>query len=165
MSSFRVRPRFKHLVTTNSEEVEAVIMSAVRSTNYVYTEGFVQGHADLKIPAEERHYWSPQLHVSTEQTDEGTIIRGLYGPNPTVWGMFFFGYLTVGVLFFFAGFWGLTKLTLGHSAEILWALPALAVVALVLYLVAQMGQKLGAEQMYRLHYFYEEIFENKVAIS
>ncbi|MEM9328411.1 MAG: hypothetical protein AAGA85_22275 [Bacteroidota bacterium] len=165
MSSFRVRPRFKHLVKMPASEVESVIMSSIKEERYVYAEGFLQGHADLKIPVEERHYWSPQLHVSTEQTADGTIIRGLYGPNPTVWGLFFFGYLTLGVLFFFAGFWGMTKLTLGHTANILWALPILAGLALTLYIIAQMGQKIGADQMYRLHYFYEGIFEDKVAIT
>ena len=140
-------------------------MDSVGQSEYVHAAGFVQGHVDIKIPVAERHYWSPQLHISTEQTDDGTIIRGLYGPNPTVWGLFFFGYLTVGVLSFFAAFWGFSQLTLGHDARILWALPVLAVVALVLYLIAQMGQKIGADQMFRLHYFYEEIFHDKVPIT
>ena len=141
MSSFRVRPRFKHLVQLEAKEAEEVIMSNVMGTEYVFAEGFLQGHADIKIPVAERHFWSPQLHLSTEQTEKGTIIRGLYGPNPTVWGLFFFGYLTLGVLSFFAGFWGLTKLTLGHSAQILWALPAMGALALLLYLIAQDGTK------------------------
>jgi len=105
MSSFRVRPRFKHLVDFDAKEAEGVIMISVQGAEYVFAEGFLQGHADGKIPLSERYFWSPQLHLSTEQTEQGTIIRGLYGPNPTVWGLFFFGYLTLGVLSFFAGFW------------------------------------------------------------
>lgn len=165
MSSFRIRPRFKHLVTKQVREVEDEIISAMDQTKEVYTAGFVQGHLYLLIPVKERHYWSPQLHLSTEQTDEGTIIRGLYGPNPTVWGLFFFGYVTLGMAFFFIGFWGLSKWSLGQPSGILWALPFIAGAAMVLYIIAQMGQKVGAEQMFRLHHFYEEIFEDKVHIE
>ncbi len=165
MSSFRIRPRFKHLVDKKAEKVEETIMKSVEKTDDVYAEGFLQGHANIRIPAAERHYWSPQLHISTEQTEEGTIIRGLYGPNPTVWGLFFFGYVSLGILFFFAGFWGLTKWNLGQPAGVLWTLPILAGAALLLYIIAQMGQKIGAEQMYRLHHFYEAIFKDKVKIS
>ncbi len=165
MSSFRIRPRFKHLVTKEVKEVESDILESLASTEEIYTAGFVQGHTHLLIPINERHFWSPQLHLSTEGTEEGTIIRGLYGPNPTVWGLFFFGYGALGMAFFFISFWGMTKWSLGQPATILWALPFIAGVALILYLIAQMGQKVGAEQMYRLHHFYEEIFEDKVKIS
>lgn len=165
MSSFRIRPRFKHLVPKALAEVEKEIIQSLEANQEVYTAGFVQGHAHLLIPVKERHFWSPQLHLSTEASDEGTIIRGLYGPNPTVWGLFFFGYVALGMAFFFTSFWGLTKWSLDQPAGILWALPFIAVAAVVLYLIAQMGQKVGAEQMYRLHHFYEEIFENKVKIS
>ena len=165
MSSFRIRPRFKHLVSKPATEVEIDILHALETTQEIYTAGFVQGHTHLLIPVKERHFWSPQLQLSTESTEEGTIIRGLYGPNPTVWGLFFFGYITLGMAFFFSSFWGLTKWSLGQPATVLWALPFIALAALILYLIAQMGQKVGAEQMFRLHHFYEEIFKEKVSIN
>lgn len=165
MSSFRFRPRFKHLVAKSINEVETEILASLTTTEEVYTVGFVQGHTHLLIPIQERHFWSPQLHLSTEATANGTIIRGLYGPNPTVWGLFFFGYITLGMAFFFTSLLGLTKWSLGQSANFLWLLPIIAGVAIALYFVAQMGQKVGAEQMYRLHHFYEGIFQDKVKLS
>lgn len=165
MSSFRVRPRFKHLVAKSINEVETEILASLATTQEIYTAGFVTGHSHLLIPIKERHFWSPQLHLSTEATEEGTIIRGLYGPNPTVWGLFFFGYVALGMAFFFTGFWGLTQWSLGQPAMVLWALPFITGMAFVLYFIAQFGQKVGAEQMYRLHHFYEGIFQNKVNIS
>ncbi len=165
MSSFRIRPRFKHLIEKEISEVETDILNSLNATEEVYTAGFVQGHAHLLIPIEERHFWSPQLHLTVESTKAGTVIRGLYGPNPTVWGLFFFGYVTLGMAFFFSSFWGLTQWSLGQSSRILWTLPFIAGVATILYLIAQMGQKIGAEQMYRLHHFYEAIFEDKVKVD
>ncbi len=166
MSSFRIRPRFKHLVKLDEAAVEHQIKeSQDRSDDVCVVDFLSSGHVNVKIPLSERHFWSPQLHLSTEATEDGTIIRGLYGPNPTVWGLFFFGYVSIGILFFFAGFWGLTRWNLGMSYEILWALPILAGAALVLYIIAQTGQKIGAEQMFRLHHFYEDTFHDKVSIN
>lgn len=125
----------------------------------------VEGHITLMIPMTERHFWSPQLSLSFEQTDEGTIIRGLYGPNPTVWAIFFFGYISLGILALFALMAGSSQWMLGMEAPLLWVVPACAVVALILYLVAQAGQKVGAEQMYRLHHFYEATVGSVVHIS
>ena len=88
--------------------------------------------------------------------DGGTIIRGHYGPNPTIWAFFFYGYAALGVIALFAGMLGLSKYMLGQESWILWTLPVMGGIALGLYLVAQFGQKIGAEQMYQLHHFFEE---------
>lgn len=164
MSSFRIRPRFKHQIELPVDDVHERIMAAVENTDDVHAEGFVMGHLHVRVPTADQHFWSPQLHLSTEEVEEGTMIRGLYGPNPTVWGLFFFGYVSVGILFFFTGFWGLSRWSLDQPATVLWLLPVLGAVAVGLYLMAQFGQKIGAEQMFRLHHFYEGIFDNKVKL-
>ncbi len=164
MSSFNIRPRFKHLIHNNQENVEKAINDALEKAKDTCIADSLSGHINIKIPAAERHFWSPQLNLTTEQTEDGTVIRGLYGPNPTVWGIFFFGYVSLGLLFMGLGMWGLTRYNLGLNSEILWSLPVLAGCALVLYLIAQFGQKIGADQMYRLHHFYEDIFHDKVTI-
>ena len=48
-----------------------------------------------------------------------------------------------------------------HSME--FALLAMA--ALVLYLVAQFGQKIGAEQMFTLHHFFEDSIGHRIHID
>jgi hypothetical protein len=165
MSSFRIRPRFKHFCSMNKSEVEQKLLDALEQSDKKCVAVYLPGHMYLKIPPEERHFWSPQLHITFEESDEGTIIRGLYGPNPTVWAIFFFGYVFLGVVFFFAAMWGLTRLSLDLSATILWVLPVIVVLAFLLYIFAQTGQKIGAEQMFRLHLFYEDTIDNKVHVQ
>lgn len=165
MSSFRVRPRFKHLSPKSSDVLFGEFQSIISNNPKLTVTNTVTGHLTIKIPEAERHFWSPELNLTFEQTEEGTIVRGLYGPNPAVWAIFFFGYVFIGLLFTGLGMWGFVQHNLGLSSDVLWSLPFLAAAALALYMVAQFGQKIGAEQMYRLHYFYEEAIGDRVSIS
>lgn len=165
MSSFRIRPRFKHLVKEAQSDLENRIIHALKAANKSFEYDFRQGYINLKIHRQELHYWSPQLTLTFETTEEGTIVRGLYGPNPNVWTVFFFGYVSLAFLFVVAAMWGFARWNLGLSAEILWSLPVFAAFELGLYLIAQFGQKIGAEQMFRLHLFYEQVVHDKIHIS
>lgn len=48
---------------------------------------------------------------------------------------------------------------------VLWTIPVFAAIAVILYISAQTGQKLGAQQMFDIHHFYEEIAENRIEID
>ena len=101
-----------------------------------------------------------------EEISEGGLeIRGLYGPKPSVWAVFFMSYAALAVLSLFAGVFGLSQIMLNNSAPILWAIPIMGAVAAGLYLVAQGGQKIGAEQMFRIHHFYEQIIKHRVSLT
>lgn len=167
MSSFRVRPRFNETLSLSQEEFKKNMEEALSSY-----DGVIGSVSDtfcvLKIPVAERHYWSPQLTLTLEEEEENADqlrVRGLYGPKPSVWAAFFMSYAAIGILILFIGVIGLSQALLDKPAPILWAVPALALVALILYLVAQSGQKVGAEQMFRIHHFYETLVKHRVAIK
>ncbi|RKQ50816.1 hypothetical protein BXY85_1835 [Roseivirga pacifica] len=163
MSSFHIRPRFKETLHLTVAEYCEQLKQALDTTEEF--SGMVsENYANIKIPLAERHFWSPQLTLSIDDEKERVTIRGLYEPKPSVWAAFFMGYAAIGVLILFVGVYGLSQILLDKTAPILWAIPVLAGLALVLYLVAQAGQKIGAEQMFRIHHFYEGIFKDKVAI-
>ena len=164
MSSFNLRPRFKKLIASNSSSLESALKEALTAKDSVCTGYVGTGYCTIKIPISERHFWSPQLTISFEDIEDKTEIRGLYGPNPTVWAVFFFGYIVLGLTALFILVIGFSRITLDMSGTILWVIPGLGVAALVLYLIAQAGQKIGAEQMYTLHHFFEELLNEKVAI-
>jgi hypothetical protein len=164
MTSFRIRPRFKHLSSLSISELEKLVSQKLAGQNEVKGDQLT-GHVYLKIPVADRHFWSPQLHITLEKAESGTLIRGLYGPNPTVWAIFFFGYVLLGLSFFFLGMWGLSQLSLGIESEILWLLPVIGGLAGVLYLIAQTGQKLGVEQTFKLHQFYESAVGQKIHLA
>lgn len=163
MSSFRIRPRFKHTLKGDQSEIEEKISNAVKGEEQLISTR-LSGHLHIKIHPNEQHFWSPQLDLTFEQEEGNVIIRGLYGPKPTLWAIFFFGYVVLGLLTVFVGMWGLTRWSLGMSSMVLWAIPVFAVLAAILYFSAQTGQKLGAQQMFDIHHFYEQTTGDKIEI-
>ena len=119
----------------------------------------------MHLPENDVHYWSPQLRLSLEENEEGTLIRGLYGPKPSVWALFFYFYAAFGILGFFAGMYGFVQLSLDMPAPVLWSLPVLAGFSIILYLMSQTGQKIGAQQMFTLHNLFESALNTKVRVS
>lgn len=165
MSSLRIRPRFKEELAWTAEEFKDQIQNAL-DKNEEFSGLVSERYCNILIRPEERHYWSPQLTLTLEVTSETTLeVRGLYGPKPSVWAVFFMSYAALGLLSLFAGVYGLSQIMLHKSAPILWAIPAMGLIALILYLIAQAGQKVGAEQMFRIHHFYETVIKHRVALK
>jgi hypothetical protein len=74
----------------------------------------------LKIKPQDLHFWSTQLTLSFSEKEEKTVIRGLYGPNPTIWTIIALGYGATGVLGFFSLFFGLSLWSLDKDPWVLW---------------------------------------------
>ena len=161
MSSFRLRPRFQMKSPHTPEEIQAFIQEKLDEGEDPIVGSMIPGHIFLRIHQDQQHYWSPRLSLSLEKQAWGTLIRGLYGPAPNVWSLFLFAYAAVGILALFAALIGSSRLSLGMEAPILWAIPGLAGIALILYLIAQMGQKVGAEQTFTLHHFLHNLASTK----
>lgn len=165
MSSLRIRPRFKEELAWTTKEFKDLIQTAL-DENQEFSGLVTERYCNILIRPEERHYWSPQLTLTLELNPEKNLeVRGLYGPKPSVWAVFFMSYAALGLLSLFAGVYGLSQIMLDKAAPILWAIPAMGLIALILYLVAQAGQKVGAEQMFRIHHFYETVIKHRVALK
>ena len=165
MTSLRIRPRFKQIIPEPPEKVVEKMKLKLKEPDIDCVGRVIPGFITLRIPIPERHYWSPQLSLSLEEHEEGTLVRGLYGPNPTVWAMFTFGYSAIALIALFIAIIGFSKRSLGMEAPILYALPVLGGLAIVMYFIAQTGQKLGVEQTFTIHHFYEETMGTKVHIE
>ena len=164
MSSLRIRPRFQQTLDSTPAQFQQAVKAQLEKPNARCVGTVIPDFIILKIPQGERHFWSPQLSLSLEEEQGKTLIRGLYGPNPSVWAIFFFGYAALGILGLFAAIIGFSRMSLGLDAQILWLLPLFAGIALALYLGAQAGQKVGAAQMFTLHHFLEEVTGLQVKI-
>jgi hypothetical protein len=165
MSSFRIRPRFKQQLKTDLREIKDRVKEALKNPKNPYSATYLPNQITLRVLPEDRHFWSPQLNLTLEEKEEGTLIRGLYGPNPSIWAMFFFAYASLGIIILFAGMVVLSQLSLGMETPLWWVIPLSSSLALLVYLIAQAGQKLGAQQMFDLHHFYEETLGERVHIQ
>ncbi len=151
-----IRPRFKVETVFSMADLTAKIKAKLESDNANCKGHVYPGYAKLYMPLELQHYWSPQLTLTFEETENGTTLRGLYGPRPTVWTMFVFFYALIAFAILVVSVIGLSYLTLDKSANILWVLPLLAALFASLYFVAYSGQKLGQDEMVTIHHFLEE---------
>ncbi|NND76617.1 MAG: hypothetical protein HKN39_00340 [Flavobacteriales bacterium] len=152
---YKVRPRFRIETDLEEKDLAEKIKACLRNEDAPVKGEIEHGHAIISLPIEEQHYWSPQLSLSLEKTEEGCILRGLFGPRPVVWTMFVFFYAIIGFAILIIGIIGGSFLSLGKPADILWAIPVLLIIFLSLYLVSFFGKKLGEEQMVTLHKFIE----------
>jgi hypothetical protein len=165
MSSFRIRPHFREIVDWNVESAQEELVGRLRQEGRRCVVMSFPGYVTLRIPDRDQHFWSPQLTISLEAAGEGhTSLEGIYGPNTNVWSMYLYGYLLVGTAAIFAAVFGISQWLAGTRPWVLWILAGLLFCALVLYLMAQFGQKLGARQTFQLHQELESAIGRPVEI-
>lgn len=161
----RIRPRFRFEVSENAEEINLSIRSILNTQNCHCTGTSTSGFANFSPPKDELHFWSPQLTITIEETEKGSIVRGLYGLQPSVWTMFVFFYAATGFSLMISLIIGLSYWSLNIASPFTWLSPLLVLLFMSIYLVAYFGQKLGHRQMTSLHRFAEQCFEREIPLS
>lgn len=166
MSSFHIRPRFRQVVEMDPDAVREKIITQLSEKEDQFEVKNFTDFVCLRIHQKDRHFWSPRLNLSLESADEPgkTIIHGIYGPNANVWSLMLFSYLIVGFLGFIAGVIGVSQWVIGTSTWGFWLLGIAAVLLIALYVVAQTGQKLGAQQTFFIHQAYESAVGTPVEV-
>lgn len=156
MTTIEIRPRFKRQFELPQEVLLERLHTAAQQADSPVISVHFDHHLILKIPIEQQHYWSPQLHLEVESNEEGSLVRGLFGPRPSVWLFFVFLYAFLGAIALFVFITGGAQYSLGQPAPVLWVIPITAVLIGLLYLAAKAGEKLGHEEMQLLYAFMEE---------
>lgn len=154
---YKVRPRFKIATPFSTEQLVEKIKSGLEKTD-APCQGWVHvaGYGKIFLPKEDQHYWSPQLSLTLEESPEGCLLSGLYGPREAVWTMFMFFYFVIAFAVVVVTGIGFSNLYLGKPGLVLWLVPILVLIFCSLFLVAYAGQKLGHDEMLTLHNFLEE---------
>lgn len=164
MSSFKLRPRTKVELNKSIEEISNDFKTAIEnSTKIVGT--VAKQFIILKIKKEDRHFWSPQLTIMVEENPDGVTLSGLYGPKQSIWAMFAFTYGVLGMLITAFAIWGAVEVQLYDDPTMFYFIPIIIILGIVAYIIAQLGQKIGAEQMYDLHHFFQEITNTDVHVN
>jgi len=155
LNSFRVRPRFTEVVEGERAAVRARLLASLRREPAGLEVRPFDEFIGIHIAATERRYWSPRLFLSLEPEEAGrTRIEGTYGPEIEVWSVFLYGYLSAGMLGALSAVYGGAQRFVGADPWAFYVTGSMAVIMLGLYLAAQLGQKFGAVQTFRLHEAY-----------
>lgn len=157
-----LRPRFKIELARSNE----VILNDFENAKAVQTEFIVtrvEDHVFIRFPKGVQKFWSPQLHLEINSIDENScIIRGLFGPSPTVWTLFMFLHFLIAGLFIAFGIWTYTNWSLAQNFTIQASITILMVVIwFALYCIGSFGKASSINEMQMLHDFMEKVLNRK----
>jgi hypothetical protein len=118
-------------------------------------------HIWMNMPDGKREYWSPHLHLELEAKDTNeTHIRGLFGPEPTLWTLFMFLHFMVAGIFviFSAIAYSNYMLKLPTTID-LFVMLLMVIVWFLLYFIARQIRFKGYKQMNELEEKFLKILE------
>jgi len=152
-----LRPRFKIELDKSSSEALTFFENSKANQSH-FLVSCIDEHVFLKLPVQERHFWSPQLHLEIiEASPKTSTLYGVFGPNPTIWTMFMFFHFIVAGLFLGFGIWTYSNWTLDNDFTLPLFLTLLMIVLwFVLYFVGRLGRASGKPQMRGLFEFMKE---------
>ncbi|MGO3181553.1 MAG: GTP-binding protein [Aequorivita sp.] len=149
-----LRPRFNMELEQGCSEVLTLFIKE-KSKQDKFIVSCIDDHIFIKLPQKQQHFWSPQLHLEiTEKTKDQCSLHGFFGPNPTVWTMFMFLHVAVGILFMVNATWMYTKYNLGNAISLQIGIAiALVLLWILLYFAGAAGKKKGKPGMRELYEF------------
>lgn len=144
-----LRPRFRLSLKANLTALEAVFDDATANPFLIKR---MDEHIFVKFKRAETSFWTPQLHLELSSFEEGvTNIRGVFGPNPTLWTFFMFLHFGVGTLFIILGIFAYSNYSLGKDITFFMVgMFFLVLLWFALYAFGRLGRAKGKEQMEQL---------------
>lgn len=157
-----LRPRFKiELEQNNESALKAFEAAKTEQSEFIISR--IDDHVFIKLPKEKQHFWSPQLHLEINELDNNrSTLRGLFGPNPTVWTLFMFlHFMVIGIFIAFA-IWAYSNWALktGYALQV-WGMVFMVVIWFALYLGGRAGRTSSRNEMMALHKFMNRTLKRK----
>lgn len=160
-NSIVLRPRFSQDVSKSMEEI---LKNASKLKNEVkenYRIKISDHHIFFFITLTKRKYYSPHLHVElTENQDKTTNIKGLFGPDQTVWTFFIFLHFIIAGIFLLFSMIAYSHWRLKQSTTLDFIIMGLMVIFWFgLYFQARINRKKCQPQMHELNKLISRIVE------
>ncbi len=153
-----LRPRFQ---LDLPEPKEAALEAFETNQKNPFMVKRMDDHVFIKFKAEQLHFWSPQLHLEINETDEkNSKLYGLFGPNPTLWTFFMFLHFGVATIFIVLGVWAYSSASLDRPYGLqVGLMVAMVVLWFALYAFGRAGRQKGKPQMRELYGFMMETLD------
>ena len=150
MAPPRMRPRFELVVPTTPGATLDGFRRYLNGASAGCTGSITGRHVRFRIPEARRHTWTPQLDLEVEPHEAGSLVRGLFGPHPSIWTFIVALYAIIGFSALGGLIFAYSQWTLGQAPTALWSVPVALVLAGGVYMVALVGQGLSQAQMIEL---------------
>lgn len=163
MATPELRPHFDLAVDLPVEQVMVRLSERFEEARGTWVGHITGVHAQIVVPREERHLWSPWLSFAAQENEGGTLLTGHFAPHPSVWTMYMAFYAMLLFSMLGLGFFGLSQWLAGEAPTMLWSLPIGLIIGAALYASAFVGQGLTARQMCAMRRFIEDSFPDGTA--
>lgn len=166
MSDVGLRPSFSDFLPLPPEETRTLLIGRIQDQCADCECKSFSGYVALRIPPEQRRFYSPRLILSLDSDDgQGTRITGTFGPNANMWSAFLYSYLAAGSVALFSGILGFCQWKIGITSWGLWIFVPALMVLIGLYAAGRIGRTLGAGQTERLRSIYESAMGHRISLE
>lgn len=158
--TMRLRLRFYKDVTASSEELRQKFETFTAQKSENFKVKICDNHIWMFVSGNKKQYWSPHLHLELEPKENHTHIRGLFGPDQTLWTLFMFLHFIVAGIFtvFGAMLYSNLRLKQPYNLDLL-VMFLMVVVWFLLYFIARQIRFNGTGQMDELEALFLKIIE------
>lgn len=146
MSEKNVRPRIREEVAYNALEVKEKFIKSVSNYKNELLLTYVGNHLNIIIHPKIHHFWSPQASINIEETEKGSIVRGIIGPKHNLWATFMVVYVFGIAGFLISAIIGYSYITMNKSGVMLYMSPIFLLIILANYLIIIAGKNLAKDQ-------------------
>ena len=161
-NELRLRLRFYKDVMTNTNVLSQKFADYAKTNPDDYAVKTRGTHIWINIKGDKKRYYSPHLHLELEAKSENeTHIRGLFGPDPTLWTFFMFlHFIIAGVFLIFSGItYSNSVLNKSYTFDIV-VLVLMVILWFLLYFIAKQIRSNGNNQTHELEKVFLEIIES-----
>ena len=158
-NEIRLRLRFYKDISQNIESIREKFENYKSNSKEHCSIKINHNHIWMNIPQTKRHYWSPHLHLELESKNANeTHIRGLFGPDPTLWTLFMFLHFIVAGIFIIFSIIAYSNYVLKTPTTMnLMVMLLMVFVWFLLYFLAKQIRFKGNGQRNELEIFFLEI--------
>ena len=158
-----LRPRFHKDVDLTFSEIIANATKIKEEVKEDYRVKISDHHIFLFIILAKRRYYSPHLHIQVIEKEDKTVhLKGLFGPDQTVWTFFMFLHFIVAGIFLVFGMFAISDGMLKTSVTKDLLISGLMVVIwFLLYFIAKQIRYHGRHQIMELMRVFLRIVEHE----
>lgn len=156
----RIRDQYHHPETMDA--IIGLFSKAKTTPEDIFSFQIVQNAIFVKILPKHHRWWSPELTITLESNDTGSIVKEVTGPNPSTFTLSMFVLIGAVVILFFALIFAASQISLDTSPTTSFLITGgcILIVFMVLAILGW-GRKKAQPQMDAMKLFVKETLSRK----
>lgn len=160
MKTAKFRPTFSFPTNLTARQVIRLVKDDLEQDPELYYGQFASEYAIIGTTGKHRHFWSPWLQIEVREDQETKTVFGRFTPHPNVWTGIVFINLVLACCVFFGLIIACSQQMAGETPWAYLSIPICLIIGLIVWLIAQTGQRLAESEMEELRSRIEKCLQN-----